>query len=92
MIKSDPERLFALACENSPEVVRWLRLAPTQFNITYNRGHRYEPDFVVETDDMYYLVEVKDSRRLHDPEVEAKKERAVQYCRIASEYNKANGS
>ena len=88
---SKPERLFALACENSPEVLQWLRPAPNQFNITYNRGHRYEPDFVVETDDMYYLVEVKDRRMLDDPEVQAKKERAIKYCKVASEYNLANG-
>lgn len=88
---SEPERLFACACENSPEVIQWLRPAATQFNITYNRGHRYEPDFVVETEDMYYLVEVKDRRRLTDPEVEAKKERAIKYCKVASEYNIAKG-
>lgn len=88
---SNPERLFALACDNSPEVVRWLRPAPQQFNITYNRGRRYEPDFVVETKDMYYLVEVKDKRRLEDIDVIAKKDRALQYCRIASDYNRANG-
>lgn len=88
---SEPERLFALACENSPEVIQWLRPAPTQFNITYNRGHRYEPDFVVETNDMYYLVEVKDRRRINDPEVEAKKDRAIKYCKVATEYNLANG-
>lgn len=88
---SNPERLFALACDNSPEVVRWLRPAPKQFNITYNRGKRYEPDFVVETNDMYYLIEVKDKRKLEDIDVIAKKDRALQYCKIASEYNKAQG-
>lgn len=88
---SNPERIFAIACENSPEVIRWLRPSSRQFNITYNRGHRYEPDFVVETDDMYYLVEVKDRTRLNDPDVLAKKERAISYCRVASEYNLANG-
>lgn len=36
---------------------------------------------------MYYLVEVKTSNRLNDPEVIAKKERAVKYCKVASEYN-----
>lgn len=88
---SDPERKFAIACENSSEVLQWLRPAPTQFNITYNRGHRYEPDFVVETEDMYYLVEVKASNKMNDPDVIAKKERAISYCKVASEYNKANG-
>lgn len=88
---SNPERLFALACENSPEVIRWLRPAPNQFNITYNRGHRYEPDFVVETEDMYYLVEVKAKNKMNDPDVIAKKERAIKYCKVSSEYNLANG-
>lgn len=88
---SNPERLFALVCDNSPEVIQRLRPAPNQFNITYNRGHRYEPDFVVETVDMYYLVEVKDKSKLNDPDVLAKKERAIKYCKIATEYNLANG-
>lgn len=88
---SNPERLFALACENSPEVIQWLRPAATQFNITYNRGRRYEPDFVVETSDMYYLVEVKAKNKLNDPEVIAKKNRAIKYCKVATEYNLANG-
>lgn len=87
---SEPERLFAIVCENSPEVVQWLRTSPRQFNITYNGGKRYEPDFVVETDDMYYLVEVKASNRLNDPDVVAKKDRAIKYCKVATEYNAAN--
>ena len=88
---SDSERKFAIVCENSPEVIQWLRPAPQQFNITYNRGHRYEPDFVVETEDTYYLVEVKGADRLNDATVLAKKERALQYCKVATEYNQAHG-
>ena len=88
---SNPERLFAISCESSPEVLQWLRPSYNQFNITYNRGKKYVPDFVVETNDMYYLVEVKASNQMDDPDVKAKKERAIQYCKVASEYNKANG-
>ena len=88
---SDPERKFAICCENSPEVIQWLRPASDQFNITYNRGKRYEPDFVVETKDMYYLVEVKDKTKIDDPIVLAKKDRAIKYCKVATEYNLANG-
>ena len=88
---SDPERLFALACDNSEEVVQWLRPAAKQFNITYNNGHEYRPDFVTETADTYYLVEVKDKDEMDDPKVVAKKERALEYCKVASEYNIANG-
>ncbi len=88
---SNPERIFAMMCDNSNEVLQWLRPAPTQFGITYNRGRNYEPDFVVETDDMYYLVEVKARDKVRDPVVIAKKERAIQYCKAASAYNKACG-
>lgn len=88
---SNPERLFALACDNSDEVIQWLRPAAKQFNITYNRGHEYRPDFVVETADKYYLVEIKDRRKVEEPDVIAKKERAIKYCKIATEYNEAQG-
>lgn len=88
---SNPERIFGIVCDSSPEVVKWLRPSPKQFNITYNGGHRYQPDFVVETSDCYYLVEVKSTKELDNPDVIAKKERALEYCKIASEYNLANG-
>lgn len=59
--------------------------------IFYNRNQRYEPDFVVETEDIIYLVEVKGEDRLYDPDVLAKNERAIQYCKISTEWSKANG-
>ena len=88
---SNPERIFAIVCENSPEVIRWLRPASNQFNITYNGGKSYEPDFVVEDDANYYLVEVKRRDEMNDPDVLAKKDRALKYCKVASEYNLAHG-
>jgi len=88
---SNPERLFAICCENSSEVIRWLRPAVKQFNITYNRGRQYRPDFVVETSDSYYLVEVKRRDEMTSSDVVAKMERAISYCKVASEYNVANG-
>lgn len=87
---SNPERLFAIVCENSPEVIQWLRPASKQFNITYNRGKQYRPDFVVETEDHYYLVEVKRKDEMESPDVIAKKDRAINYCKVASDYNLAN--
>ncbi|MDU4577066.1 MAG: hypothetical protein E6Y68_06880, partial [Negativicoccus succinicivorans] len=53
--------------------------------------HTYEPDFVVETEDTIYLVEVKGEDKLNDPDVIAKKKRGVQYCEVASRWGKANG-
>ena len=32
------------------------------------------------------------AKQISDPDVIAKKERAISYCKVASEYNKANGT
>lgn len=87
----DGELTLARVLENDPDVINWLRPHPQEFNITYNHGHSYEPDFVVETEDIIYLVEVKGEDKLHDPDVIAKKERGIQYCEVASRWGKANG-
>ena len=88
---SRPELVLARVLETDPDVQNWLRPAPQEFNITYNRGHNYEPDFVVETEHTIYLVEVKGEDKLNDPDVIAKKKRGVQYCEVASRWGKANG-
>ena len=87
----DGELTLARVLETDPDVLNWLRPHPQEFNITYNRNRRYEPDFVVETADIIYLVEVKGEDKLKDPDVIAKKERGVQYCAVASRWGKANG-
>lgn len=89
---SRPELLLARILETeSDDVQNWLRPAPQEFNITYNRGHNYEPDFVVETENTIYLVEVKGEDKLNAPDVIAKKKRGIQYCEVASRWGKANG-
>ena len=88
---SEPELVFARVLEQDNDVKNWLRPTSSQFNITYNHGHRYEPDFVVEVEDLIYLVEVKGEDRMGDTDVAAKKERAIRYCKAVSEWGKANG-
>lgn len=88
---SEPELTLARVLEGDKDVRNWLRPAPKEFNITYNHGHSYEPDFVVETDEIIYLVEVKGEDKLNDPDVIAKKKRAIQYCAVASRWGQANG-
>lgn len=88
---SSPELLFARVLERDEDVINWLRPAPHEFNITYNHGRKYEPDFVVETESAIYLVEVKGEDKLNDPDVIAKKKRGVQYCEVVSRWGKANG-
>jgi type III restriction enzyme len=87
---SHPELVFARIIEVDSDVLNWLRPMPQEFNITYNHGRNYEPDFVVETKDVIYLVEVKGEDRLNDPDVIAKKNRGVQYCEVASRWGNAN--
>lgn len=89
---SSTELDFAFVLEVDPKVKKWLRPAPTQFSIYWGNGaHRYEPDFVVETDDCIYLVETKRADDLDDESVKAKKSAAIEYCKNATEYTRENG-
>ena len=85
------ELTLARVLETDDDVQNWLRPHPKEFNITYNHGRNYEPDFVVETESTIYLVEVKGEDKLKDPDVIAKKKRGIQYCEVASRWGKANG-
>ena len=87
---SVPELTLAKILEKETFVINWLRPARDEFNITYNHGNRYEPDFVVESDQMIYLVEVKADNQLEDEEVIEKKKKAIHYCKIVSEWAKVN--
>ena len=87
----ESELTLARLLDRDDDVVKWLRPAPNEFNITYNRGKRYEPDFVVETADCCYLVEVKGENKLTDPDVLDKKKRGIQYCDVSTRWCKANG-
>ncbi len=85
---SVPEKRFSEIIENSPEVVKWLRPASKQFNIWYNsNSDRYVPDFVAETSDMIYLIEIKAENELEDKVVLMKLDAAINYCKVASEIN-----
>lgn len=84
---SEPELMLARQLEREQDFVKtWLRPNPNEFNITYNNGHKYEPDFVVETNSKIYLVEVKADNKLEDEDVVAKEERAISYCETVSKW------
>lgn len=88
---STEEHQLARLLETETDFVKnWLRPNKQEFKLIYNRTHHYEPDFVVETSDCIYLVEVKGDDKLDNADVIAKKERAVKYCTVATNYNKAN--
>ena len=86
---SIPEKRFAEIIENSDDVIKWLRPASKQFNIWYNNNSdRYVPDFVAETADIIYLIEIKAENELDDKIVKMKEEAAINYCKNATEINK----
>lgn len=74
---------------NHPKIAAMVTAMPTAVqkpreNITYNHGRSYELDFVVETEDIIYLVEVKGEDKLNNSDVIAKKKRGIQYCEVAT--------
>lgn len=87
---SIPEKRFSEIIENSHDVIKWLRPASKQFNIWYNNNSdRYVPDFVAEIADIIYLIEIKAENELDDKIVKMKEEAAINYCKNATEINKA---
>lgn len=89
---SNPELILARLLERETNYIKtWLRPSPNEFNITYNNGKKYEPDFVVETKTNVFLVEVKADKNLEDSDVIAKKERAISYCNLVSNWAGKNG-
>ena len=88
---SKTEHDFSFVLENDPKVLRWLRPAKEQFNIYWSNGSkRYEPDFIVETEDCIYMIETKAANEVANEEVQMKKQAAEEYCRHASEYTAEN--
>lgn len=89
---SKTEHDFSFVLENDPKVLRWLRPAKEQFIIYWSNGSkRYEPDFIVETEDCIYMIETKAANELSNEEVQMKKQAAEEYCRNASEFTAENG-
>jgi type III restriction enzyme len=85
---SDPERRFACMIDSDrmAGVKKWLRPAPGQFDIEYDRGRRYEPDFVVECDDCKLIVEIKAERDLADAVVVEKARAARSWVENANSF------
>jgi type III restriction enzyme len=93
---SKAEKDFATILEQDANVKKWLRPAKSQFELYYRAAphepqKKYEPDFVVETENKIYIVEVKSVAVLDDAIVLAKATSALQYCKEVSTYNASNG-
>jgi len=84
---SDSERKLAVILEREAE--RWFKPRKGQFQMVYKWGVdqlEYQPDFVAETADTIYMLEPKAKNEMNDPQVIAKRDVAVTWCKNASDY------
>ena len=90
---SDTERRFSVILER--DATKWMKPAKGQLQIYYKLGAEmpeYVPDFVAETDTCIYLAETKARTDIKAPDVIAKSEAAVQWCKHASDRAATIGS
>ena len=90
---SGTERAFAIVLENDKAVLKWMRPSAKQFEIYYGLGgiSRYEPDFIVETANKIYMIEIKASNELKSEPVIQKAKAAKVYCQAVTNWNAENG-
>ena len=58
---SDTERLFSIILEEDPDVIRWIKPPLNQLGLFWQAGQQYNPDFLVETTNRKFMVEIKAS-------------------------------
>jgi type III restriction enzyme len=90
--QSDAERVLAVILDRDAR--KWFRPASGQFQITYRLGadhHDYQPDFVAELGDQIVMLEPKARNQMGDPEVLAKRDAALTWCRLASDHAASYG-
>jgi type III restriction enzyme len=90
--QSDAERVLSIILDR--ETHKWFKPARGQFCIDYHwQGSQpeYQPDFIAETDDLIYMLEVKAIHQMAASDVQAKKTAAITWCTNASEYSQKHG-
>ena len=81
---SDDERRFAVVLEEDEDVVRFIKPPLNQLGLFYRAGKQYNPDFLVETKDCKYMVEVKAANQVNNEDVQEKARAGVKWCECAS--------
>ena len=81
---SDDERRFAVVLEDDEGVVRFIKPPLNQLGLFYRAGKQYNPDFLVETKNCKYMVEVKAANQVNNEDVQEKARAGVKWCECAS--------
>ncbi len=81
--------MFSIILESDDNVLKWMCPSIKQFDIYYEKHstQKYKPDFIVETDDMIYMIETKARKDEYNDVVIKKAKAGVKYCEKASEFN-----
>lgn len=87
---SDPERILGNILEDDQEVIKWIRLPLNQLGLFYKGGAQYNPDFLVETKDTKYMIEVKAANEQDHPDVLDKAKEGIKWCEYATQCDKDN--
>lgn len=82
---SDDERRFSVILEEDDAVLRFIKPPLNQLGLFYKAGKQYNPDFIVETEDAKYMVEIKAANRTEDADVLDKAKSAIQWCLCATD-------
>ncbi len=82
---SDDERRLAVILEEDEDVIRFIKPPLNQLGLFYKAGKQYNPDFLVETKECKYMIEVKAANQVNNEEVQEKARAGVKWCECASE-------
>lgn len=82
---SDDERRFSVILEEDDAVLRFIKPPLNQLGLFYKAGRQYNPDFIVETEEAKYMVEIKAANRTEDADVLNKAKSAIQWCSCATD-------
>lgn len=83
--ESDDERRFSVILEKDDTVLRFIKPPLNQLGLFYKAGKQYTPDFIVETDEAKYMIEIKAANRTEDTDVLDKAKSALQWCSCATD-------
>ena len=81
---SDDERRLSVILEEDKEVIRFIKPPLNQLGLFYKAAKQYTPDFLVETKDKKYMIEVKATNQTDTEEVHEKARAAMKWCDCAS--------
>ena len=82
---SDDERRLSVILEEDSDVIRFIKPPLNQLGLFYKAAKQYNPDFLVETADKKYMIEVKAANQTDNEDVQEKAKAALKWCECASE-------